>query len=331
MSALRTKAAASVWRNANLGHWNVTNVTVTNSPFWCSKFTIPGLTHESFDRDGNVKMTSIMLTSVIARQFVLHKPFNDSGSIFLDWPALTEDRFTFVSSTQFKMSKALYGSEVPKWPLDVEFILGFVGNSSMAGVTNFYNVGETSEPLWTQINQLVSIDKVTRKPTPLPDWFKDKYKGKGCMDQGLIIKPFNRPSLTYSMPVVVRWSDTDNYNHTNFASYVHWAINAIHAAIREEEKAKGLKSTVSADQLPSSALNGINKDIVSNGLKDVQICYLNESLEGQALNVHVWQQDNLEHKVFTSIERGEDDICQLQFEYFSSSTDEESAATNNKI
>lgn len=144
-----------------------------------------------------------MLTSVIARQYVLHRPYDNSGNIFLDWPTLTSDRFTFVSSTQFKMSRSLYLAVTPKWPLDVEFVLGFVGNSSMASVSHFYNEGKTAEPLWTQMNQLVSIDKTTRKPTALPQWFKEKYAGKGCMDKGLIIKPFDRPSVTYNHSVVV--------------------------------------------------------------------------------------------------------------------------------
>ncbi|KAI8767403.1 hypothetical protein BgiMline_026392 [Biomphalaria glabrata] len=302
--------ATTFFRTTFLNHWNVTNISLTDTPYYRAKFTFPGLSHESFDRDGNPKITSLMMTSVFARGFILNKPLTDSGDTFLDWKIITEDRFTFVSSTHFKMSKQLYNADIPKWPLDVDVSLAYVGNSSMASITSFYNSGDTSEPLWSQVNQVVCVDKVTRKPIPFPDWYKDKYKEKCCMDKGLIIKPFQRPTKTYCMPVVVRWSDTDGYNHTNFASYVHWVVNAIHASLSEQS------AEVAKDESSSSAMPLISKEIITNGLKDIQICYLSESLENQSLDVHIWQQDQENHKVYAAIERGKDDICQMQLEYF---------------
>ncbi|XP_059147679.1 uncharacterized protein LOC131935311 [Physella acuta] len=189
------------------------NVGVTDTPFWTANFTIPG--HESFDRDGNPKLTSLMLTSVISRSHVMNRPYNNAGHVFLDWPSITKNNFTFVSSTQFTMSRSLYSAEVLKQPLDEVFVMGYVRNSSMGSVSHFYTAGKTiEEPLWTQLNQLVYIDRETRKPTALPDWYKNKYKDKGCMEKPVFFNPLDRPSPTYKQSVVVQWSDTDNFKHT---------------------------------------------------------------------------------------------------------------------
>lgn len=139
-----------------------------------------------------------MLTSVLSRAYALHKTDSVTGNEFLDWPRAMNGRYTFVSSAEFRMSQDLYNPDIPKWPLDAKFSLGNVGNSSIANVIEFYVHGKDEEPLWTNITQIVSIDMTTRRPTPLPEWFKDKYKGKGCLEKGFIIKPFERPAVTYS-------------------------------------------------------------------------------------------------------------------------------------
>ncbi|CAL1536200.1 unnamed protein product, partial [Lymnaea stagnalis] len=288
---------------------------VSDSPTWNVKFTIPGLSLENYDRDGNPKMTSLMVKPIMALPYVYKQLSDEKNKTLMAWKGLTKDRLVFSASATFTMSRAVYCPEIPKWPLDVHFCIGYVGKSSLKTVANFCPSGRESEPLWTEVYHFVSVDNVTRKSKPWPGWFQDHFKGKGCAYKGHTVRPFERPSLTYNCPVKVRWSDIDYNNHSTFTSYVHWAINAIHATIREEDEAKGLKSTFGADQRPSSALNGINKDIITNGLKDVQICFLSESLEGQVLNVHVWQQHNLAHAVFTSIERDSEVICQIKFEY----------------
>uniref|UniRef100_A0A0B6ZLL4 Uncharacterized protein n=1 Tax=Arion vulgaris TaxID=1028688 RepID=A0A0B6ZLL4_9EUPU len=353
----------------NLALWNVTNYRVTDSPHCMASFTIPGLSHESFDIDANAKITSVMITSVLSRAYALHKPDTVTENTFLDWPVVMNGKYTFVSSTEFRISQELYNPDIPKWPLDAKFSLGNVGNSSVANVIEFFAHEDGKSPLWTNVTQLVAIDTSTRKPTALPEWFKDKYKGKGCLEKGFIIKAFNRPPVTYVHPVKVNWSDTDNYKHTNFASYVRFALDCLHAAVRAEmesdskkrladtskdqqssdksrlssEKVASHDTKMNVEQLSSDKkvsnikndssdynkeqangndltsnkpLQGICKEKIANGLKNVQICYLSESLEGQTLNVHVWQQVGLEYVVWCAVERDSKDICQIKLEYF---------------
>nr|KAG5705693.1 hypothetical protein BaRGS_026632 [Batillaria attramentaria] len=66
--------------------------------------------------------------------------------------------------------------------------------------------------------------------------------------------------------VKVSWSDTDNYNHTNFASYPRFALDAIHDALSQ-----GL--------LPESLSE---KDIAA-GVAEVKISYIGEAVEGDML------------------------------------------------
>lgn len=147
---------------------------------------------------GNASIISLMKTAGVSRTYALHHPDPVTGDAFLDWPTLTSDRFMFMSSAEYTMSRKLYNCSIPKWPLDARFSLGNVGNSSVSYVVEFFVHGEDTAPLWKCVTQSVSIDMATRKPSPLPDWFKDKYKGKGCMDTGFIIRGFDRPSITYN-------------------------------------------------------------------------------------------------------------------------------------
>lgn len=143
----------------------------------------------------------------------------------------------------------------------------------------------------------------------------------------------------FSLCSQVNWSDTDNYKHTNFASYVRFGLDALHAALLEGKETSSENPDVSQEPVStnnsrtnysqtevngtgifSKALQGISEKKIANGLKTVQINYLNESVEGQILNAHVWQQAGHENVVWCSIEQGIKDICQIKFEYFS--TDE---------
>ena len=168
------------------------------------------------------------MTSAVARSAALQRPIRvktqstdvedssetiQANETFLDFRKLSSDHFIFMSSSEFVMSRAMYNNDIPKWPLDMKFTHGFVGNTSVANVCQFFacdeedtaNASESGQSLlWTNTYQIVLINKTSRKPTPLPDWFKEKFKGKGCMDKGFILKPFPRPALTFSQSTTVR-------------------------------------------------------------------------------------------------------------------------------
>ncbi|GFS05558.1 hypothetical protein ElyMa_004684800 [Elysia marginata] len=324
-----------------LVHWKVKNFVYADEPHPTIKLRCPGLSHESFDRDLKPKLSSIMITSAVARAVALHRPIrvvnqssdaaNPSGNgqteeTFLDFSRLMNDYYSFMSSSEFVMSRAMYNNDIAKWPLDLKFIHGYVGNTSVANVSHYYACSEEDEthssdlgqsPLWTNTYQVVLIDKATRKPTQLPDWFKDKFKGRGCRDKGFIVKPFTRPALTFSLSSTVRWTDTDQYNHTNFTTYVLWAVDALHAGLRM--KASDAPSgSEAADQAKAlAALPSISREMLDQGLHKMQVTYMRECLEGESIETHVWQEEGGEKELvlFSVVKNGED-VCQMKMWYF---------------
>lgn len=83
-----------------------------------------------------------------------------------------------------------------------------------------------------------------------------------------------------------------------------------------QNKSGNEHAMTNGNSTPDKPLQGITKDKIANGLKTIQICYLSESLEGQTLNVHIWQQAGLEYDVWCAVERDSKDICQMKLQYF---------------
>ncbi|RUS78434.1 hypothetical protein EGW08_013808 [Elysia chlorotica] len=349
-----TKQSGMSNKKLHLRHWEVKNFHFEEQPYPSIKLRCPGLSHESFDHDSMPKLTSIMLTSALARAVALQHPIpaktigdedntsdvTQADETFLNFRVLSGDHFIFMSSTEFVMSRSMYDYDVPKWPLDMTFTHGYVGNTSVANVCNFYackeedtaNVSDSGQSLlWTNTYQIVLIDKTTRKPTQLPDWFKEKYKGKGCMDKGFILRPFPRPAVTFSQSSKVQWSDTDQYKHTNFTTYARWAMDTLHAALRIRDDPRPQSQHKPGDDAQSGingkypdqtidaskALPNITKEILSCGLHKVQITYLKECLEGETVETHVWQEDGAEKElVLFSVVKNNEDVCQIKMWYF---------------
>ncbi|CAL1536198.1 unnamed protein product [Lymnaea stagnalis] len=297
---------ASFWKRSVLCNLPVTNFRVSETPYLNAKLTLPGLNLESLDFDGNPKVTSLLSLCNTARLSTLQRPYGESS--FQDMLSVTQDKMCFVTSTSVRLSKRLYDFRVPKWTLDAEIALSFVGNTSVANTVSFFLPGESNEPLWKHVFQIVTVDKNTRKPLALPDWFKAKYAGKGCDAKGLIIKPFQKPTKTICEQIQVVSSDTDLNHHTSYIAYIGYALDALHATVyrskeNDEKKTNGV------------LLHSIDEDVISNGLQYVEVVYLNESLLGQSLDVHLWQVENDKNILF-SIERDGVPLCQLKLNYF---------------
>ncbi|GFN89724.1 hypothetical protein PoB_001623000 [Plakobranchus ocellatus] len=318
----------------------VKHLEYKDSPHPMTTGRVSGLHFESFDKDRNPKMTSIMNLTNRARVSISHTPLPASGKnanghqeaqMFLDGPRLTNEFYVFASCSEFVMSRALYETTVPKGLLDIKFVLGHVGNCTVSLVTEFYACVEIGSPhrsfraapLWTNTHQFVTVDKNTRKPAQLHDWFQDKYKGKGAMERGLTVKPFDRPAVTYAHPTVVQWTDTDHYNHTSWSSYVRWATDALHAALLLQNKSysphkpNAAMSKSSQSDTVNVALCGISKEIVVRGLRKMQVIYLRECLEGEHLETHVWQEEGAEKElVWFSVVKDGEDRCQIKMWFF---------------
>ncbi|GFS11585.1 hypothetical protein ElyMa_001351200 [Elysia marginata] len=321
------------------------NFRYEDSPHPSAYLRVQGLTYESYDIHWHPKITSIMTATMLSRFHAQFTPLpassNDKEGIrektyFMDWPILTDKYFTFVSSTEFVMSRAMYDNNLCKSPVDMKLSLGYIGNSSLAVVNDFYacsDVQKPSAPLWTNTVQLVAVDKTTRKPAKLPDWYQSKYKGRGCRSKGLIIRAFERPAVTYAHPSVVQYSECGNYKHATWVAYVGWAIDALHAALLLQNSTvltsySSYSHAATPGDSPNvrarAALKGISKDIVARGLHKLHLIFLNECLQGEYVETHLWQEDGEEKElVYFSVVKDGKDMCQMKMWFFNDASSQE--------
>ncbi|GFS11589.1 hypothetical protein ElyMa_001351300 [Elysia marginata] len=318
------------------GLYNATNFKYEESPHPSTTLRVPGLTVESFDIRWQPKLSSIMRASVLARDCALSIPLpqsrdgNQEQAFFMDWPHFTKNFFHFVFATEFVMSRAIHDKNFKKGPMDMKFTLGNIGNSSLALVSKFSgDDGKTgaSTPLWTNTVQLVAVDKTTRKPAKLPEWYRSKYKGRGCMDTGLIIKQFKRPDVTYAHPSVVQWSECGRtFKNADWTAYADWAVDALRAALLLQTDTSyvpfsyGAPPGESPTMKARAALRGITSDMVDNGFRKMQAVFLSECLEGEYIETHLWQDDSGEKElVYFSVVKNGKDVCQMKIWFFSDS------------
>ncbi|XP_041371430.1 uncharacterized protein LOC121384985 isoform X2 [Gigantopelta aegis] len=232
--------------------------------------TMPGLSVEDFDRDGNPRITSLMHVVVCMRFFANHKPLDKSGRTFCDYAKLTNDSYSFMASVAIETDQGMYDRTVSKWPLSFQFQIGYVGKSSLSSIGTL-TAPSTGQKLMHIITQVVYINKATRRPMPLPDWWRGKYANVAISNEPLIVQRTARPADTHVFKVTVMWTDTDNYNHTTWTSYVQFCINAMHDGIK-----KGFYKNVS-------------KEVVQMGLRKIRMGFTGENLEGDELIVHSWE------------------------------------------
>lgn len=232
----------------------------------------------------------------IGRYFANHYPVDDDGHTFRDYAAVTDDRLTFLSSCELTMNRELYNLRVPKNSLIMNIESGYVGSSSVNTKAAIMTPAD-QKVLFTNINQVVSIDSSTRKPTPFPEWWRKKYSGFGENHVSLIIPKFETKPNAASCQLKVAWSDTDKNNHTNWASYLRFATDAAHHCSDD-------------GFLPNFEAN------YKVGIKNIQLRYAGESHEGDILDVAVWQDDDRPEILYVDIHKGTQSIFQTKIEFF---------------
>ncbi|XP_067686955.1 uncharacterized protein [Haliotis asinina] len=256
----------------------------------------PGLSYEAIDRDGNPTMASVLRFVTTARIFATNHPLDDSGRTMFDFDQLFSDSMSFVASTEVISEKAVYDTSVPKSPLDVFYQLGYVGKSSLSTVASIV-VPSTGKTILRNINQFVVVHKTSRRPKPLPEWWREKYGGIAILKEPLIIPRLQRPTDAVQYRINVAWINTDNYKHTNYTVYVDYCINALHYAIEK------------------GCMGSITKDVVKRGIKSSRNTYIGESLENDELTIWVWASEQDDRTVHFDIQKLDQSVSQSTFVY----------------
>lgn len=259
-------------------------------------FNIPHIIEPSLlFPDSLPKPWQLMKLVESARFMSHHWPLDDKGRTFRDYAELTADRLTFLVTSCFDIRTDLYDLSTSKSPLDVKIQHGFVGSSSLNSSASVITVD--GKELLSNINQVVSIDKTTRRPLPLPVWWKEKYEAHGRGFSALKFEKHEKPASLKAYKVQVARSDIDSNNHTNWTVYVRFAIDGLYHNVKH-----GLVKHFT--------------DLEQRGMCRMELLYVGESFDDDVLNVFVWNDDGNINRVKVHIEKNELLLFQGSFEYF---------------
>ncbi|XP_033733363.1 uncharacterized protein LOC117322512 isoform X2 [Pecten maximus] len=231
-----------------------------------------------------------------ARFFAYSHPLDQEGRTFRDFSKMTSDRMTFMVSSEITFYKELYDFSIKKTPLRMHVIGGYIGSSSLNTITNMYDSTE-KVLLASNITQVVSIDKATRRPKPLPDWWREKYAESAKKYVSLKFDKLTRPDCASVYECHVAWSDTDAYCHTNWASYARFVVDAAHYSSRKGD----LKHF---------------DDNLARGLHRVELHYCGESFMDDTVTVYTWEDQNNSNNLYFDMCKADKSIFQCKFHFF---------------
>ncbi|XP_060074953.1 uncharacterized protein LOC132554654 [Ylistrum balloti] len=252
----------------------------------------PGLSYADYDSNGQPKIWMIMKILESVRFFAHHVPLDSTGRTFRDYEQVTRDCLIFLVTSEFVLSKEIYKpSQLTTW-MRTSIKGGYVGKSSLNSLTEMRS--ENGEKfLASNINHVVCVGKQSRRPMSFPLWWREKYSESGKKHQPLNLKRFDKPDGASVYNTNIAWSDTDANLHTNWTSYARFAVDAAHHCHQ------------------NGALENF-EDNFSNGIHKVQIYFYGESVQGDKLTVHTWQ-DKSDHRILMmDIYNKEKSICQIK-------------------
>ncbi|KAH9524392.1 hypothetical protein Btru_054396 [Bulinus truncatus] len=293
------------------------SVTVSQKPFSITIYH-PGLNVLNIDRDGNVCVVQLMKMLAMIGGYTHFFIFDDNNESYFGLKELHKDYNLFVRTTEIEATQHLHNPNISKRMFKIKFTMGHIGQSTVLFHMDFFT-SDSNERLMTQKNNFILVDKVSRRAAPIPGWFREKFAGQCLYDEGYKFSKFLRPNETFSYTTNVMWYNTDYYEHMNYAEYVKFILNGLHAALDKTILDTNLKDNHLQDNecvSKTSALKDFSKDAVNNGIKKIQACYFNECTAGDSVVAHVWQSTGEANIIRGSIEKGDKVLCQVYLEYF---------------
>ncbi|OWF41120.1 uncharacterized protein LOC110462886 [Mizuhopecten yessoensis] len=258
----------------------------------------PGMVSGDYDVNGQPKLWQMMRLMGAARFFAHSHPLDQSGRTFRDFSKMSSDRMTFMISSEIIFYKELYDFSIKKTPLRMHVLGGYIGSSSLNTITKMFDSTE-KVLLSSSVTQVVSIDRETRRPKPLPDWWREKYAASAKEHVSLKFDKMARPDNASSYECHVSWSDTDAYCHTNWASYARYVVDAAHHSSRKGD-------------LPPFEEN------LTKGLHRIELHYCGESFMGDTLTVYSWEDQNNLNSLYFDLCKADKSIFQCKFHFFDS-------------
>ena len=199
-------------------------------------------------------------------------PSDNTGETHFEYDKLTSDRFTFMGSVKSSIAPSYYSiPDMPRLPsLRGSVCLGYIGTSSFNAIATL-NCADTGEVYVRNVDQVVSVDKSTRKPMPLPEWWRTKYAPMVVGNEPLVLPRFSTPKTVHRYECRVPWSDVDIYRHTNFSAYIRYC------------------SDCATDGVYTGAYPSFTDTLSKYYIKGTSISFYNESKANDTLQISSWE------------------------------------------
>ncbi len=248
---------------------------------------------------GNIGIMRVQKLMSMARIGAYHIPNEETGNTFLEYDKLTSGLYTFLASVQTEVSRDFYSilqeASFPK--LEMFLHLGHIGSSSLNSVCCLRDP-DTGREFARNTNTVVTVDKSTRKPTKILDWWREKYESCVIGNQKLQVAPLQRPSETSNYQVKVPWRDVDGYKHTNYLSYISFSLDA------------------AMDGLVQGRFAKFHGDIYNYHVKKLQVLYKNETLAGDLLDIGVWENEEDPYLLHFDTRKDDNTVFQCSIEFY---------------
>lgn len=162
------------------------------------------------------------------RLFSIFYVAQNQNHFFADLFKIRQQYLIFNVTTYMNVSDAFHEmyDKRERTPLLYKVYCDQLGKSSYRIVVEICN-SSTKELLVQSFTQSVTVDRVTRKSSPLPNWFRDKYRSH-CTGSPLVLHVVTKPNThevaSYTSDVMLPFTDSDWYGHINVTSYIKYII-----------------------------------------------------------------------------------------------------------
>lgn|SRR6218665_1061553 len=238
-----------------------------------------------------------------ARLMAFHSTDPQVGSTFLEFDKLSTERYYFAASIRTHVTETMYKLMFDQpCSIAVDLNLGYAGDTSL-NIVEVMSDKTSDSVLARNIIQCVLLDKDTRKPTSLPDWWRCKYAPFAVGNEKLVVPVIPTPNANtnrYSMKP--SWGDADLNMHVGHLAYVGFCFDAAMEAVRNNFYA------------------GFQDDILKYNVRTLESTYKGESFPSDLLTVVTWQNSQNPLLLHFSIEKDGQVIYQSSVEFFRQNT-----------
>jgi acyl-CoA thioesterase FadM len=255
-----------------------------------------GFPYEAYNGKACIRPWSVIRMVECSRAAAFGIPENSTES-FIDAAKLYDTHLFFIVSTSTVILPELYDMSVKKSPLELNVALDFIGNTTFKLKTTI-STENASVPLCVNHTQSVCVNKETRRPNPLPEWWKKKYSG--IIGEPLKIPLLNSPPENgqfsdHSFQVLT--SDVDPYMHMNWSNYIKHCYDAF--VLSEFRKN------------PGSGIENLFRNV-----KQFSVNFIKEASFGDNIDIRFWQDADNSNLYCFRVFKKSDVICECSAEFF---------------